>query len=33
VHAGTVGIRGRAPADLTYTLGVGRFRSHDVLLS
>jgi len=36
VHAGTqrtVGIRGRAPDDLIYTLGVGRFRSHDVFLS
>ena len=33
VHAGIVGIHGRAPDGLIYTLGVGRFRSHDVFLS
>ena len=33
LHAGRVGIRGHAPEDLIYTLGVGRFRSHDVFLS
>jgi len=32
VHAGSLGIRGRAPDGLTYELGVGRFRSGDVAL-
>jgi hypothetical protein len=29
VHAGMIGIRGRAPTELTYELGVGAFRSGD----
>jgi hypothetical protein len=29
VHAGMIGIRGRAPEQLTYELGVGAFRSGD----
>ena len=32
VHAGSLGIRGRAPDELVYTLGVGRFGSGDVML-
>ena len=31
VHAGSLAIRGRAPGRLVYTLGVGRFRSGDVV--
>jgi len=33
VHAGNLGIRGRAPGGLVYTLGVGRFRSGDVRIA
>jgi hypothetical protein len=33
VHAGTIGIRGRAPDELIYRLGVGAFRSGDVKLA
>jgi hypothetical protein len=29
VHAGYVSVRGRAPDQLVYELGVGRFRSGD----
>jgi hypothetical protein len=32
LHAGRLGIRGRAPDGLVYTLGVGRFGSGDVKL-
>jgi hypothetical protein len=32
VHAGSMGLRGRAPDALVYTLGVGRFASGDVNL-
>jgi hypothetical protein len=31
VHAGSMTLRGRAPDELVYTLGVGRFRSGDVV--
>jgi hypothetical protein len=31
VHAGSLAIRGRAPDGLVYELGVGRFRSGDVM--
>jgi hypothetical protein len=31
VDAGRLAIRGRAPDTLFYTLGVGRFRSGDVM--
>jgi len=31
LHAGSLAIRGRAPDGLVYTLGVGRFRSGDVV--
>ncbi len=30
VHEGRVGVRGRAPDELTYELGVGTFRSGDL---
>ena len=33
VHAGSLAIRGRAPDELVYTLGVGRFRSGDVRIA
>ena len=33
VHGGLIAIRRRAPDELVYTLGVGRFRSGDVALS
>ncbi len=33
VHEGRIGIRGRAPDRLVYSLGIGRYRSGDVLLS
>jgi hypothetical protein len=32
VHTGAIGIRGQAPHELTYLLGVGRFRSGDIKL-
>ncbi len=32
VHAGIVGIRGHAPEELIYRLGVGRFQSGNVKL-
>jgi hypothetical protein len=32
VHAGRLALRGRAPDGLIYELGVGRFRSGDVMV-